>query len=65
MYISITIVIKSETNSGGPCSFPGRTVHKFAFHFWYCEPSFKRQPHKMVKHTQKIRNILWGWRLKG
>ena len=29
----------------------------------------KRQPHKMVKHTQTIRRqhltILWGWRFKG
>ena len=38
--------------------------------------SFKRQPHRMVKHTQTIRRltanelfkcltILWEWRLKG
>ena len=31
---------------------------------------FKRQPHKMVKHSQTIRRlsvrltVLWGWRLK-
>ena len=40
--------------------------------FRFCYP-FKRQPRKMVKHTQRVRwqkltncfTILWRWRLKG